>query len=386
MRLMTNVTPIRRMDASFLPIAARAGRFVLLVVLAFSLAGCALFRGAKDEVDVEKLRLSYQKGKMGALLKIIAIYEDPEQALSVRIAAARALGESRHPKAIDALAQNIRDAEALNIDMMLASIEVLAQVPSPASSQALTEALYSTDAKLAELRTKLVEGLESIGSENHIQALIDLYQASRESQLRMEQMLTRSLGAIGDEKAIPVLIGIAKDPAVGLATRSAAIEILAKKNSAEVIGMFADMLGDPTTNLQLRDFALRAMGDIKEERLVLALLETYQLGKAEYYSLMNTLLTSLGEFDDPNIKPAMMEIALSDDLPISFRRRAITNMANFKDPMVLGPIIALLEDPGNYYLQSDIAALTQTLQPGPEGQERLRRAALKASNAWENAQ
>ena len=131
---MTNVMPIRRIDASSLHIAVGAGRLVLLVVLAFSLAGCALFRGSKDEVDVEKLRLSYQKGKMGALLKIIAIYEDPEQALSVRIAAARALGESRHPKAIDALAQNIRDAEALNIDMMLASIEVLDQVPSPASS------------------------------------------------------------------------------------------------------------------------------------------------------------------------------------------------------------------------------------------------------------
>ncbi|MCH7858737.1 MAG: hypothetical protein IID14_03445 [Candidatus Marinimicrobia bacterium] len=378
--------PFQRIDASSLNIAASAGRLVLMMILAFSLTGCALFRGAKDEVDVEKLRLSYQKGKMGALLKIIAIYEDPEQALSVRIAAARALGESRHPKAIDALAQNIRDAEALNIDMMLISIEVIAQVPSPASAQALTDALSSTDAKLAELRTKLVEGLEAIGSEDHVQALIDLYQASRESQLRMEQMLTRSLGAIGDVKAIPMLIDIAKDPAVGLATRSTAIEILANKNSPEVIRMFADMLGDPTSNLQLRDFALRAMGDIKEERLVLALLETYQLGKAEYYSLMNTLLTSLGEFDDPNIKPAMMEIALSNDLPITFRRRAITNMGNFKDPMVLGPIIALLEDPENYYLQSDIAALTQALQPGPEGQERLRRAALKASNAWENTQ
>ena len=383
---MANITLVQSFDAPSRRLAAGVGRLILLGVLALSLVGCALFRGTKDEIDVEKLRLKYQEGKMGALLEIIEIYEDPEQALSVRIAAARALGESRHPKAIDALAQNIRDAEALNIEMMLTSIEVIAQVPSPASAQALTDALSSTDAKLAELRTKLVEGLESIGSEDHIQALIDLYQASRESQLRMEQMLTRALGAIGDEKAIPVLIDIAKDPAVGLATRSTAIEILAKKNSPEVIGLFADMLGDPSSNLQLRDFALRAMGDIKEERLVLALLETYQLGKAEYYSLMNTLLSAMGEFDDPSIKPAMMEIALSDDLPISFRKRAITNLANFKDPIVLGPIIALLENPNNYFLQSDIAALTQSLQPGPVGHERLRRAALKASNVWESTQ
>lgn len=358
----------------------------LLGVLLFSITGCALFRRAKDEVDVEKLRLQYQKGKMGALLEIIEIYEDPEQALSVRIAAAQALGESRHPKAVDALARTVSNAEALDIDMMLAAIEVLARIPSNESARALTRALSTTDAKLDSLRTALIKGLESIGSEDYIHTLIDLYQASRESHLRMQRMLTRALGSIGDEKAIPVLMNIAADPEVEPATRSAAIEILAGKRTPEIISMFADMLGDPTTNLQLRDFALRSMGEIKEERLVLALLETYQLGRQEYYSLLNTLLTALGEFDDPVIKPTMLEIALSDDFPLTFRKRAITNLANFNDPTVLEQVIPLLEDPENYHLRAEIQALTEALLPGAEGWERLRRAALKAAKTWEGEQ
>ncbi|UCH10396.1 MAG: HEAT repeat domain-containing protein [Fidelibacterota bacterium] len=363
-----------------------ACRFLLLLTLVFAITGCALFRRDRDEVDVEKLRLKYQKGKMGALLDIIEIYEDTEAPLSVRLAAAEALGESRHPKAIDALGATVSEAEALNIDMMIASIDILSRIPSDATARALTRALSTTDAKLAELRTKLIEGLEAIGSEDYIHTLIDLYQASRESHLRMQQMLTSALGSIGDEKAIPVLMNIAADPEIQLATRSAAIEILAQKQTPEIIRMFADMLGDPTTNMQLREFALRAMGDIKEERLVLSLLETYQLGRQEYFSLLNSLLTALGEFDDPVIKPTMLEIATSDDFPLNFRKQAIINLANFNDPTVLDRVIPLLEDPENYHLLGEITTLTEALLPGADGRERLRRAALKAAKYWEGEQ
>lgn len=355
-----------------------------IFILILTLSGCALFRRSKDEIDVEKLRLQYQKGKMAALLEIITIYEDPEQALSVRIAAAQALGESRHPKAVDALAASISDADILNIDIMIASIDVLSQIPSDASARALTQALSTVDAKMAELRTKLIEGLELIGSENYIHTLIDLYQASRESHLRMEQMLTQALGNIGDEKAVPVLMSIAADPEVQPATRNAAIEILAQKRTPEVVQMFADMLGDPASNLQLRDFALRAMDDVKEERLVLALLETYQLGRQEYYTLLNHLLEALGEFDDPAILPTLLEIALTDEMPLSLRKQAISNLANFNDPTVLDRVIPLLENPENYHLRLEISALTEALLPGPDGQERLRRAAFKAVKVWED--
>ena len=366
--------------------ARSALRLLGVTALMLLLAGCFLFRREKDEIDVEKLRLDYQQGKMRALLEIIEIYEDTEAPLSVRLAAANALGESRHPKAVAALAANVSEASALNIDMMLASIEVLARIPSNASAKALTDALSTTGAKLAQLRNKLVEGLESIGSEDYVQTLIDLYQASREDHLRMQQMLTKALGSIGDEKAIPVLISIAKDPEINLITRSAAIDLLAKKRTPEIVQLFADMLGDPATNLQLRDFALSAMGEIKEERLVLALLETYQLGRQEYYSLLSTLLTALGDFTDPSIKATLIDIALSGDFPLSFRKQAIANLAKYADPTILAQVIPLLEDPLNYGLFSDIAELTAALLPGPDGQERIRRAAFRAAKSWQGQQ
>ena len=364
--------------------ARSALRLLGVTALMLLLAGCFLFRREKDEIDVEKLRLDYQQGKMRALLEIIEIYEDTEAPLSVRLAAANALGESRHPKAVAALAANVSEASALNIDMMLASIEVLARIPSNASAKALTDALSTTGAKLAQLRNKLVEGLESIGSEDYVQTLIDLYQASREDHLRMQQMLTKALGSIGDEKAIPVLISIAKDPEINLITRSAAIDLLAKKRTPEIVQLFADMLGDPATNLQLRDFALSAMGEIKEERLVLALLETYQLGRQEYYSLLSTLLTALGDFTDPSIKATLIDIALSGDFPLSFRKQAIANLAKYADPTILAQVIPLLEDPLNYGLFSDIAELTAALLPGPDGRERIRRAAFRAAKSWQS--
>ena len=101
---------------------------------------------------------------MGALLQIIEIYEDPEQPQSVRLAAAEALGESRHPTALETLAKTVRDAEALEIERMLSAIDVLSRVPSPVAADALTQALTSTDAKLNQLRTALATGLEKIGS------------------------------------------------------------------------------------------------------------------------------------------------------------------------------------------------------------------------------
>ncbi|MFC1480951.1 HEAT repeat domain-containing protein [Candidatus Neomarinimicrobiota bacterium] len=333
---------------------------------------------------MEKLRIKYEKkGKMSALLGIIEIYEDTEEPMSARIAAAKVLGESRHPKAIDALATNVRGAENLDLDMMLTSIDILAQQPSAETARAFTGALSAVDAKMALMRTKLVEGLDKIDSEDHVQSLIDLYQNSREYQLSVEQLLTNALGKMGDEKVIPVLMNIADDPGVAIETRSMAMEILAKKKSPEVVGLFSRMLGDPTSNLRMREFALRAMGDVKEERLILALLETYQLGREEYYSLMNTLLEALGDFDAPAIKPTLVEMAISDEVPTAFRKRALQNLANFKDPTVLDRIIPLLENSENYFLHDDIEALAVALLPDGEGQERLNRAALKAARKWE---
>ncbi|MCH9030554.1 MAG: hypothetical protein IH819_13350, partial [Bacteroidetes bacterium] len=75
--------------------------------------------------SVEELRLQYLNGDIDALEELIAIYEHENQPLDVRIFAVRAIGESRHPLALESLSNYVREAEALDLDLMLVSVDVL---------------------------------------------------------------------------------------------------------------------------------------------------------------------------------------------------------------------------------------------------------------------
>ena len=104
----------------------------------------------------------------------------------------------------------------------------------------------------------------------------------------------------------------------------------------------------------MREFALNTMKGVKEENLVLALLNTYNMGKTQYYSLLNTMLAALGEFDDPEVKKAVIEIAHSDDYPTDIRKKAIDNLAAFNDPSVVDGLLPMLEKKENYIYYDNI--------------------------------
>ena len=72
-------------------------------------------------------------------------------------------------------------------------------------------------------------------------------------------------------------------------------------------------------------------------------MNTYNSGKTEYYSLLNTMLAALGEFDDPEVKIAVLEIAKSNDYPVKIRKKAIDNLSKFNDPSVVVDLLPLLE-------------------------------------------
>ena len=146
---------------------------------------------------------------------------------------------------------------------------------------------------------------------------------------RTERLLTETLGAIGTDQVVPILTSVARDPNINIGIRNKAVEILGKKNPNEVAIAFAELLGDPNTNLEVREFAINTMKGVKEENLVLSLLNTYNMGKTQYYSLLNTMLAALGEFDDPEVKKAVIEIAHSDDYPVDIRKIAIKRKIDF---------------------------------------------------------
>ncbi len=64
--------------------------------------------------------------------------------------------------------------------------------------------------------------------------------------------------------------------------------------------------------------------------------------------LMVRKLAALGEFDDPEVKKAVIEIAHSDDYPVDIRKKAIDNLAAFNDPSVVDGLLPMLENKKYY--------------------------------------
>ena len=249
---------------------------------------------------------------------------------------------------------------------------------NPKAADALVRSMHKMEEKTNETHITLVKNLNRVRTKDQILALLDLYEVAKSNMSRTEKLLTETLGAIGSDQVVPVLTAIAKDPKINIGIRNKAVEILGKKNPDEVAIAFAELLGDPNTNLEVREFAINTMKGVKEENLVLALLNTYNSGKTQYYSLLNTMLAALGEFDDPEVKTAVLEIAKSNDYPVQIRRKAIDNLSAFNDPSVVIGLLPLLEKKENYIYYDNIIDMIYELGEEKKNAELVRRMAYKA--------
>ena len=313
------------------------------------------FWPGKDEKDdisfelIDNLRTSFSEGKLQAIEEMIAIYNDTNQPFDVRIAAGKALAETQHPTALNAISETVGEAAALDVTFMVASIELLAEFKDdPRAADAMVNAMNKVEEKTNSLQMALVQNLNKVRTKDQVLALLDLYEISRNNYIRTERLLTETLGALGTDEVVPILTQIARDPDVNLGIRNRALEILGKKDPSQVAGAFAELLGDPQTNLEVQDFALNTMKGVKEENLILALLQTYRSGKDQYYNLLNTLLEALGEFKDPQIQKAVKEIAMNDAYPQDIRIKAIEKLSDLGDETVIPFIMPILSDPEAY--------------------------------------
>ncbi len=304
---------------------------------------------------IEDLRLDMiEKRNKRSLVKLISIYKDRNQPYNIRIEALRALAESRHPSVIEAMQEAISDASMIELDLMLESIDMLAKFGVPKSSPAFVNGLKTTESKIMAIREAIISAIGKNGSEDEILTLLELYEISKNNFRRMDKILSLTLGGINDERAIPILMDIASDENVDIATRSSAVEVLAKKQAPELVDYFIELLGDPTTRHRLNEFTLSIMGEIDNDRMILALLESYKNGKTQYHSLLNTVLATVGEYQNPQIIPILQEVAGSEDLPHGTRLKAIKTLAMYNDVRSIDAIITMLEDPRNYVYYYDI--------------------------------
>ena len=335
------------------------------------LEGCSMLKKiwpGKDESDdvsyelIEKLRTDFSEGKLQAIEEMIAIYNDTNQPFDVRISAGKALAETQHPTALNAITETVGEAAAFDVTFMVASIELLAEFKDdPRAADAMVNAMNKVEEKTNSLQMALVQNLNKVRTKDQVLALLDLYEISRNNYNRTERLLTETLGALGTDEVVPILTQISRDPNVNLGIRNRALEILGKKDPSQVAGAFAELLGDPQTNLEVQDFALNTMKGVKEENLILALLQTYRSGKDQYYNLLNTLLEALGEFKDPSIQKAVKEIAMNDAYPQDIRVKAIDKLSDLGDETVIPSLMPILSDPNQFNLHSAVIQTVKNL-------------------------
>jgi len=354
--------------------------------------GCATvksFFGKKSIMDpddpnflnnIQKLRSAYQDGDIQALEEMIQIYNDDNQHIKARIEAGRMLANTQHPMALNAIAKMVETTSAVDFSFLKASIEMLALFrENPKASFAMVESMHILEERTNNLHLTIAENLNKVRTKDQILVLLDLYEIAKANMSRTEGMLTQILGGLGSDQVIPVLTAIVKDPNVRLGIRNKAVQILGKKSPEDVATAFAELLGDPNTNLEVREFAINTMAGVKQENLILALLNTYNTGKSQYYTLLNTMLSALGEFNEPEVKLAVVEIASSEDYPIDIRKKAIDNLGAFKDARVIPKILPILENKENYVYYDNILDMVYMLGEEKIWAEQVRRMAYKAS-------
>ena len=367
-------------------------RYILTnIIIVLMLQGCSTIKGIfgkksiGDPSDpdflnkVQELKSAYRGGNIRALDELIEVYEDADLHVKLRVAAGKTLAETEHPRALHAISEMVANTTAVDYTLLNESINMLGMfIENPKAAAALIKSMHTMEKKTNEIHISLVKSLNRVRTKDQILALLDLYGVAKSNMARTERLLTETFGAIGTDQVVPILTAIARDPEINIGVRNKAVEILGKKNPTDVSIAFAELLGDPNTNLEVREFALNTMKGVREENLVLALLNTYNLGKTEYYSLLNTMLEALGEFDDPEIKKAIIEIAQSNDYPSDIRRKAIDKLPNFNDPSVVDKLLPMLKNKDNYIYYDNIINMVYALGEENKNAESVRRMAFKA--------
>ena len=365
---------------------------VIFLVLTIFMSGCVMRDGEiqrvslggsaiknLDDVEDQRINISKDKNRGKAVEMLIEAYNNKFLAHEVRMASLEALAESKDKLVLEAIQKSVRNAELLDLEIMIKSVELLSKYGDKESINALVSGLKKSESKVMNLREVIVNAIGKNGSDDHIITLLELYEISRINHQKNSELLSLTLGDMGDKRAIPILIEIAKNKDNNLRTRKVAVDVLAKKESPELIDYFIELLGDEDTRQSMNDFTLEVMGDLNNERMILALLESYQIGKHQYYSMLIKLMDVMSESQNNDLKPVIIEIALTDHLPHHIRIKAMNVLPNFGDPTVIDDILILLENSDNYIFYDNIIDMILALDSMPEYSDKLRKASLKAA-------
>ena len=117
--------------------------------------------------------------------------------------------------------------------------------------------------------------------------------------------------------------------------------------------------------------------EFEDPRLMMSLIESYQVGKSEYYRLLNTLVDAMGDYDYQDVKFSLLDIAKNKDNPHHIRIKAINSLGEIVDQNIVNNMLDMLSDPDNYKFYNEITDVIKSM--GDENvNENLRKAAFEA--------
>jgi len=328
--------------------------------------------------EIYQLKTLYEFGNQSALEVLIQIYQDKNQLYDIRILCLDALSTIDNPLVKDAIKSTVENVEFIELEYLIKSIKILNNYGDLQSTNSLVTGLKNSENKIMDLRETIVNAIGENGSNDEILTLIDLYEISMSNHSRMNELLTLTLGNMDDDRSIPLLMKIASDKNINIRIRNTAVEVLSRKNAPELVDYFIEMLGDPETNEEMLGFVNNAMSNIQNDRMTMALLESFQTGKNRYYASLHSIMSAMDEYNNPQIKPAFIEIATTEGFPRLLRVKAINSLANFNDSQVLDYIVPILENPDNYEFYFDILNLANKLNADEKYMNTIRNAAYKA--------
>ena len=104
----------------------------------------------------------------------------------------------------------------------------------------------------------------------------------------------------------------------------------------------------------------------------------YQIGKQQYYSMLIKLMDVMSEQSNVQLKPVIIEIAMTEQLPYHIRIKAIKSLENFGDITVIDQLLALLTESKNYVFYDHIVDLILSMDVMQDYEESLREVSFKA--------
>lgn len=258
----------------------------------------ALLNALKSEFYTVRARAAIALGRIGekqAIPALMNTLKDPER--DVRIAACLGLGFFKDPSTFDEIANLLLDDP--EIEVRQAAAKVLGESRHPAALSFLMEALrdsywwYERETAAGDLLTA-IENMGAAAVEPLIEALKD-----KEGAVRKYAAIL--LGRIGDPRAIEPLGMALYDLHHDVGKASA--EALARFGAAS-FEVLVEALEHP--EMWIRIHSVDVLPRVKEPRVALVLLEMLKDAERE---VRKHVIAAMGELGDPRTLPALQEIA-----------------------------------------------------------------------------